>query len=234
MIKMVVSSFYNTLIDSEEAIPTSTMLEIERIRKKGIIFSVCTNRSYKEVLDYNKDFPFIDYIISLNGSYVYDVISDKCLFKNKITKTNVKKISTIFENKQIKYYGETKIYNTFDKVEDNDIYKIEVEIAEDENLDSLSKLSINKSIFEKDNKTYLEITSSRSNMFNGVDKISIKTGIKLSEVLVITCNDSDVSLVSNIKNSYIMKNCYKTLKKLDTKKTLSNDSKGVEKVLKQL
>ena len=234
MIKMVVSSFYNTLIDSEEAIPTSTMLEIERIRKKGIIFSVCTNRSYKEVLDYNKDFPFIDYIISLNGSYVYDVISDKCLFKNKITKTNVKKISTIFENKQIKYYGETKIYNTFDKVEDNDIYKIEVEIAEDENLDSLSKLSINKSIFEKDSKTYLEITSSRSNMFNGVDKISIKTGIKLSEVLVITCNDSDVSLVSNIKNSYIMKNCYKTLKKLDTKKTLSNDSKGVEKVLKQL
>ena len=40
MIKMVVSSFYNTLIDNEEAIPVSTMLEIERIRKKGIIFSV--------------------------------------------------------------------------------------------------------------------------------------------------------------------------------------------------
>ena len=234
MIKMVVSSFYNTLIDSEEAIPTSTMLEIERIRKKGIIFSVCTNRTYKEVLDYNKDFPFIDYIVSLNGSYVYDVISNKCLFKNKITKTNVKKISTIFENYKIKYYGENKIYNNFEKVEDNDIYKIEIEIKENEDLDSLSKLSINKSIFEKDNKKYLEITSSRSDMFNGVDKISIKTGIKLNEVLVITCNDSDVSLVSNIKNSYIMKNSYKTLKKLDTKKTLSNDSKGVEKVLKQL
>ena len=59
MIKMVVSSFYNTLIDEEDAIPTSTMLEIDRIRKKGIIFTICTNRLYTELLEYNRDFPFI-------------------------------------------------------------------------------------------------------------------------------------------------------------------------------
>ena len=64
MIKMVVSGFYNTLLDEEEAIPTSTMLEIERIRQKGVAFTICTNRLYTEVLDYNKDFPFLDYIVS--------------------------------------------------------------------------------------------------------------------------------------------------------------------------
>ena len=47
---MVVSSFYNTIINKEEAIPTSTMLEIDRIRQKGIIFSICTNRQYNEIL----------------------------------------------------------------------------------------------------------------------------------------------------------------------------------------
>ena len=40
MLKMIVSSFYNTIIDYEEAIPTSTVLEIDRIRNKGISFSV--------------------------------------------------------------------------------------------------------------------------------------------------------------------------------------------------
>ena len=88
MLKMIVSSFYNTIIDYEEAISASTVLEIDRIRKKGIVFSVCTNRQYQEILDYNHDFHFVDYIVSLNGSYVYDVNKSKCLFKKKISLTN--------------------------------------------------------------------------------------------------------------------------------------------------
>ena len=96
MIKMVVCSFYNALINEEEAIPTSTMLEIERLRKKGIVFSICTNGLYQEVLDYNRDFPFVDYIISLNGSYVYDVEGKRCLFKSKISE---------FSSGEIKTYG---------------------------------------------------------------------------------------------------------------------------------
>ena len=70
MIKMVVCSFYNALINEEEAIPTSTMLEIERLRKKGIVFSICTNELYKEIIDYNRDFHFVDYIIYINVSNI--------------------------------------------------------------------------------------------------------------------------------------------------------------------
>ena len=235
MIKMVVSSFYNTLLDSEDAIPASTMLEIERIRKKNILFSICTNRTYEEVLEYNKDFPFIDYIISLNGSCIYDVLNNKALYKNKLTKANVKKISTIYDKYNITYYSDTGIYTKYKDVEELDVYKIEIELKDKDNdLEKITKLNINKSILEKDNKLYLEVTSNKSNMFNGVDKISIKTGIKLNEILVIASNESDIPLVSNIKNSYIMKNSNELLKKLNTKKTLSNDSKGVEKVLEIL
>ena len=38
--KMVVSSFSKTLINSEEAISVSTMLELDRIRKEGILFCI--------------------------------------------------------------------------------------------------------------------------------------------------------------------------------------------------
>jgi len=231
MVKMVVSSFYNTLIENEEAIPVSTMLEIERIRKKGIVFSICTNGYYKEVLDYNRDFPFIDYIVSLNGSITYDVVKERILSKIKLTKTTIKKINELFSNNKIKYYSETKVLK---KVKDEDIYKIEKEIKEEEYLEKIDKLNINTSILEKNNKTYLEITSRKSNMFNGIDGIGLRTGIALKDILVIAGNDSDIPLVKNIDKCLVVKNAPKSLKKYVKKQTNSNDNKGVERVLKKL
>ncbi len=236
MIKMVVSSFYNALLDEEEAIPTSTMLEIERIRKKGVSFTVCTNRLYTEVLEYNKDFPFLDYIISLNGSYIYDVGKESFLVKNKLSLPNIKKIQAIFPNSQLTYYTENNSYQDLSMVKEQEVYKIEIEIDKDitEELEKLKKLNINTSTFIYNNKKYLEITSSRSSMFSGVDKVSIKLNISLNEVIAIGANESDEALIRAIPKSYVVKNCCPLLRKTDAKKTSSNTEKGVEKILKKL
>lgn len=58
MYKLFVSDFDGTLINSEEAIPLSTMVEIDRIRKLGVKFCIATGRILKSILDYNRDFPF--------------------------------------------------------------------------------------------------------------------------------------------------------------------------------
>ena len=84
MYKMIVSDFDGTLIDSDEAIPLSTMVEIDRIRKLGVKFVVATGRILKSVLDYNRDFPFLDYVISCDGAYVYDVSNRKTLYKKPL------------------------------------------------------------------------------------------------------------------------------------------------------
>lgn len=234
MIKMVVSSFYNTLIDKEEAIPTSTMLEIDRIRKKGILFTICTNRLYKEVLDYNMDFPFIDYIISLNGDYIYDVKNSNSLFKSKLSKIAIKKINNIFKDYNIAYYTIDNYYNDFSQIKDEDIYKIEIEITEDKEIEKIEKVNVNKSIFTVNNKKYLELSSNKSGMFSGVDKIGLKEGIDLKEIVVICANDSDLSLVQNCKESYAVENGSLKILKKAKKKTSSNNNKGVEQVLKML
>ena len=149
MIKMVVSSFYNTLINEEDAVPVSTMLEIERIRKKGILFTVCTNRGYKEVLDYNKDFPFIDYIIFLNGSCVYDVKKERCISKSKISTANLKKIGELTKNSNVTFFGEENTYKHIDDITE-DIYKIEIELTGNENyLEEIKKRKGNYSILKK-------------------------------------------------------------------------------------
>ena len=236
MIKMVVSSFYNTIINDEEAIPTSTMLEIDRIKQKGILFSICTNRQYKEILEYNKDFSFVDFIISLNGSIVYDVLKEKIIYQKKLTKTNINKIYKFLPELEYKFYSENEIYNNISEIEDKNIYKIEIEINENEKLirDKLKNLPINISLFELNEKKYIEITSNQASMFSGVDKISFKNDLDLSNIIAICGNESDISLAQNIKRNFIVKNASKELKKYAYKIVKSNIEKGVEIVLSKI
>ena len=228
MIRIVVSSFYNTLIDYEEAIPTSTMLEIDRIRNKNVLFAVSTNGSYKEILDYNKSYPFVDYIISLNGSYVYDVTNDKCIYKQKIAKNDVKKIYNSFKTYNIKYYTDDNILCNYNETLNKEVYKIEIE---DYNDTYLENINCNLSILEKNNKKYLEVTSNKCDSYKALTRINEFNNIKEKEVLVITGNDSDIELVKNISNSYVVDNSSDMLKKETRKQTLSNNEYGVEKVI---
>ena len=234
MIKLVVSSFYNTLINDDESIDKSTMIEIDRIRKKGIIFAVATNRNYKEVLDYNKDFDFIDYIISLNGSYIYDVKKERCIYKKKISLSNIKKISSLYSDYNINYYLENEIVDSEDKINDKEVFKIEIEINSIEDIKKISKLKVNHSIFQYNDKKYLEITSANASMFTGVDQISLKNNLNLKEILSINANESDYSLVTNIPHAYVVKNGSGKLKKATKKRTYSNNEKGLERLLKKL
>lgn len=231
MIRIVVTSFYNTLIDYEEAIPTSTMLEIDRIRNKKVLFTVSTNGLYNEILDYNKDFPFVDYIISLNGSIVYDVSNNKCIYKQKIAMNDVKKIYNSFKNYNINYYTEDKVLNNYNETLNKDVYKIEIEDYNDTNIENVN---CNLSVLSKNNKKYLEIISNKCNSYIALTKINEINNINDNEVLVIIGNDSDIELGKNIKKSYRVDNSSKKLKDIINKKTLSNDEHGVEKIIKSV
>ena len=232
MIKLVISSFYNTLIDSEEAIARTTISEIDRIRKKGIYFSVSTNGLNQEVLDYNKDFSFVDYIISLNGSCVYDVNKNKYIFQKKLTTTSIQKIMKLFVDNNIIFYSKENSFDSYP--EDCDIYKMEIEIDSVKEKEKLLKINVNSSILERDNKIYLEITASKASVFQAIDQISLKSNISLKDILVICGNNSEISLVNNIVNNYVVKNAPKELLDIAKKKTESNDNNGVERVLKTL
>ena len=231
MKKIVVSSFYNVLINEEEAIPTSTMLEIENFRNNGGVFCVCTNRLYQDVLDYNKDFPFLDYIVSLNGSCTYDVGKEKMIYRNKLSATNIQKIETIFKGYPTTYFTEKQSYERPPK---ESIYKIEIEIETEEERQKLEKLNVNTSIFYYEEKMYLEITSHKSSMFYGIDQISMQKEIPLKSIIAVCANDSDLSIIQNITKSYIGSRCVKSLNKFSQKKIKGKTDKELEKVLKEL
>ena len=230
MIRMVLSSFYNTLIDNEDAIPTSTMFEIDRIRHNNILFTISTNRLVKDVLYYNKDFPFIDYIISLNGSYVYDVNNNNCIYKKAIDKKEIYKIEELFT--KIKYYDENNSYDNKDNLEE--ILKIEIPISNKNKIELLDKINVNYSILTINKKKYIEITSKDTNPFIGLKKIMYKENINSKEIVSIIGNQSDIEILKNIKKSYVISSSSKYFKGLDAQKTRSNNNKGVENIINKI
>lgn len=227
MIKMVASSFYNTLIDKEEAISMSTMLQIDRIRNNNIKFSILTNRSHNELTYYNKDFPFIDYIVSFNGNYVIDINNNKTIYKNPLTSNKINNTLEKYKENKILLYSEDSIYEK-ENYNGETIYKIEIELKRKD----LNNLESDDITFKYNKKTYLEITE--SNDYKGLFKLLEYLGIKETELCEIIGNESEEILLSKIPNTYIIGNSPKTLKAKTTKKTSSNNFKGVEKIIKKL
>ena len=241
MYKLVVSSFDNTLINSEEAISTSTMIKLDEIRNRGILFGISTNRCYREILTYNRDFPFIDYIISYNGAYVYDVNKNKCIFKKSLLLSIIKKIYNYFIDYDLLFYTEDNYYTKIDICDEffkkNKIYKICIccrnknNLKEVSNLLSLLNLDIN---FYKDDSNYIiEIIRGSINKFCGLESIC-KNKISLDDVVVIGYDFSDKEILENVGYSVIVSNGDKGLKNIVSCVTSSNNDKGVERILEKL
>lgn len=259
MYKLFVSDFDGTLINSEEAIPLSTMVEIDRIRKLGVKFCIATGRILKSILDYNRDFPFLDYIIACDGAYVYDVVHHKVLSKKALGGSIIKKIKKLYHDKYIYFctvqelnlcskntvYCEQNDKNiTFDEFyqkNKNDIYKIEVHFKtqkeRDSAYDEIHELGINANVVKmKEGKKdfLLEIVASDVNKAKGLERVCKAIHISLDEVVCVGDNEDDLPIFLSTGFSAAVANGSKKLKQVASIQTSSNETKGVEKVMKKL
>ncbi|MBQ2639422.1 MAG: HAD family phosphatase [Bacilli bacterium] len=262
MYKLLATDFDGTLLDSDEAIPLSTMVEIDRIRKNNVLVTISTGRVLKSVLDYNRDFPFIDYIIACNGSYVYDVNNKKVIYKKNILPSIMKKIKKMYgeydicfcdtnywhilhgKNKERELEDRERLIKDFDSFYENNktnIYKLEIlfdnkkirDSVYDEIKELKLKITINK--FEYNKFMHgVEITHEDVDKLVGIKKICTKNKISLSEVIGIGDSDNDISTIKNVGMGVCVSNASKEIKKIAKMKTSSNDTKGVEKVIKKL
>ena len=217
MIKLLVTSFYNTLINEEDAIPTSTMLELDRVKQTGIKFCVITNRLQEDVLYYNQDYPFIDYIVSLNGGVVLDVNQNQTLEKKAFTKSELESISKEYAGKEITYFTKEKEEQT---IPQEPVYKIEIKGAKKK-----KSTKYVETMLKRNKENFLEIAKN-------TPYDSLKS-IKKEEILAIIGNESEKPILENIENTYVVKNAPKALRDQTKKITSSNIKKGVEQVIKE-
>ena len=85
------------------------MLKIEKLKKEKYLLLVHSKMSIEDLLYYNKDFPFIDYIINEKGYYIYDVKKNKKIINNKINKKIINKFYKFFDKYNIKFIGDIGI-----------------------------------------------------------------------------------------------------------------------------
>lgn len=257
MYRMVVSEFTRTLIDSEEAIPQSTVVEIDRLRReKNVVFTVMTNDPLNPVTDYNHDFPFIDYVIAFNGAYVYDAIERRTIFRKNVGISVIKKVYKLFNDLDIcfytseygAYWGEYRERHysvpitNFEKFIDNhrtDVYKIAV-ICKDKAevkrvLKAFDDYDINAftRIVKRNGRIFVEIYSKLNDKVNGIKRIAKIKKIPMEEILAVVCTDTDLSVVKNVGKSVAIGNACEKIHNVCSEKTGTQDEKGVEAVLKK-
>lgn len=256
MYKMIVSDFCGTLIDSEEAISLSTMLELDRIRKNGILFCVTTSKSVRVVKDYNRDFPFIDYIVAFNGSYIYDVERCEVLYDKSLSSATIKKIYKMFNKNDLSFYTlDFCNYTGGYKEKDYSELLIDVSSFIEENKKGIYKINIcfdslkeakaavkklNENdirvttyLIEEDDHFIVEITNSSNSKMKAVEKITKRHKIKMDDVIAICSSPSSCSLIESVGCGCCVANADKSVKKVANEITDSNEEKGVESVIRK-
>ena len=175
--KKVAICKFEDLIGEEDAISVKTMLKIEKLKKDKYLLIVHSKKKTEDILYYNRDFPFIDYIINEKGYYTYDVKKKKKIINKNINKQIINRIHKMYYNKPIIFIGENGIIKD-NKIIKEKIYEINV-YDDDEQLTNLS-IKINK-----DNKK-ITISKEELSLKNMIKEICIKLKINENNIIQLT------------------------------------------------
>lgn len=202
MYKLLVSDFDGTLVGEELAISFPVVLAIDKIRReKKVLFTIATSRCLGDILYYNRDFSFLDYVVASNGAVVYDVNKEKILFKKSVLVSNVKKIYNTFKGYDIYACRKDRKFRLVNLEDIKDIYKLEIVCKSDTDIEEvISKLdNLNLKITCAKNYIngtyYVDIVYEGINKFTGVEVICNKKKIDNREVVSIGESDNDIELV---------------------------------------
>ncbi len=202
MYKLLVSDFDGTLVGEELAISFPVVLAIDKIRReKKVLFTIATSRCLGDILYYNRDFSFLDYVVASNGAVVYDVNKEKILFKKSVLVSNVKRIYNTFKDYDIYACRKDRKFRLVNLEDIKDIYKLEIVCKSDtdreEVISRLDKLNL-KITYTKNyiNSTYyVDIVHEEINKFTGVEVICNKKKIDTRDVISVGDSDNDIELV---------------------------------------
>ncbi|MDD5888132.1 MAG: HAD hydrolase family protein [bacterium] len=239
MYKLIVSGFDGVLIDSDEAINMGTVMKIDNLRRNGEKFCVFTDRVLQDILDYNRDFPFIDYIIACSGTCLYDVNKEQIILKKCLPINILKIIEKNFIDYDI-YVSTSDKRFLFEDTLNTNIYKIEIECSKKkialEIEKKLKSLNLDIKFWSQRKNTGYVVSIIAKDFDKGIllKEICSLEKINLNEVIGIGGDIQDMSIIKLVGMKVVVSNGPSSLKKVADIITDSNNNKGVEKVLEQL
>ncbi|MBR5913199.1 MAG: HAD family phosphatase [Selenomonadaceae bacterium] len=90
--KLLAFDMDGTILNSEKKITPATVTKLEELSKRGVYVVVSTGRGLAELVDYKKDFQFVQYGILISGGIIYNFNSAQVLSIHPVAKDLIFKL----------------------------------------------------------------------------------------------------------------------------------------------
>lgn len=247
MYRCIVSDLDGTLLTSEKKILKETKEYIKSLQDKGVLFIVATGRYFESASSFFDENFCPDYLISNNGSYIYNYCKQKFIYKNVLDENIVINILDI----SLQYSRDISLLG-------NDVYlqlRNEKEFLKDK-LDMISGIAIHAKNEECQNilvelisKTFpeldvyimkhsvidaewIEISSKLISKGNALKKVLDIEKINYKDVICFGDGANDISMFEVCGMSVAVANAIDQLKNIASGITDTNDNQGLYQYLK--
>lgn len=255
-IKIVFVDLDGTLAKDKRRIDISNKVAIDRLNSIGIPVVLTTGRSlfYSESLC--KQFGLSNYVITSNGAGVYNYLTKKVIYRNIISKEDIRKMDLLIKKYNLFYTAHTleRDYtnkeNYFPNIYVKDLIELEEKkivqlVIQSYNIEDMKLLRrdlsptnleiVNKSkeIIEGE-KLYYDIVNKGTSKGNAVKELCEFLNIDLKKTMVIGDSYNDISMFDVAGFKVAVENALPMVKEKADFITLSNKDNGVSLVLNDL
>lgn len=151
MYKAIFIDIDGTLRNNLRKVTQKTINAVKQVVNKGILVVICSGRPRKYTEDVSKECGASNYIISSNGSSIYDYDKKQVLYENIMNKEACKRLYELSEKEDIRFImnvGDGRVVNKLHS-KDNIEEKLETDIEEFLSNNNVVQCTLADSNFEK-------------------------------------------------------------------------------------
>ena len=257
--KMIVTDLDGTLLNSSHKVSSLSKTYLSDLKEKGYVIVLATGRVLKSALGATDGALFADYIISDNGSVIYEVESGKIIFEVGIDKRDARKIIDFYDDSvnyiEICDYYAYNIYTDNYRTYTESSKKITDVLKYLENVKLISHMGvIMKNNLESkyealktnfsnlyflimqdsfSSNKWIDIFPKGVSKYQGITFLMEKEHISNDDVIAFGDGLNDVCMIENVGVGVAIGNALDDVKRVSKYVADSNDSDGVVKFLKQ-
>jgi len=260
-VEMIVTDLDGTLLNINEEVEKTTIEYLKKLKQEGYIIVIATGRILKSAINITQGAEFAKYIISDNGSRIYDMINKKDLFKLSIQKDTVEKICSYYDDKiniieicndegYFAYFNDngknpynlTQINNIKEFLKkSSDITHLSIIPKNNEYIETLKK-KIEKGIPNVDlfvmrdsfgEQKWMDLHAGNMTKYDSIKKIAKLEKIENKKIIAFGDGLNDITMLKNCGVGVAMGNSLEEVKEISNYVTTSHNEEGIKYFLEK-
>lgn len=241
---MIVTDLDGTLLNSNGECSKETVEYLRKLKEKNYIIVIASGRTLSSVKRVTKGDLFADYIISSDGSSIYDNKNQKTLKEVLIPRDDTVKIYNLLEDIDgIFIKNDEGFYEVNSRTDIlNNINAIVIKFDNNnkvlENQNKLNNIfnnidfKITQDSFNDEQR--LSILGKGINKYSAISYIASLENVSNDDIIAFGDGLNDLEMITNVGNGVAMGNALDELKKAAKYVTLSNNENGIKVFLENM